>query len=67
MTDLSVPEVLNYTYGFMVRNMSREDRMEFDEMLRPEPEIVKSLLPARLRNMTPPPGWKAVTDPFKGT
>lgn len=60
--------MLNYSYGFAVRNMDAKQRREFMEMLRPEPEFDESLIPERLRRLgiKPPPGWKAVSDPFAG-
>lgn len=64
MVELTAPEVLNYTYAFMVENMEPDQRKELDEMLRPEKFDATQMLPERLRGMTPPPGWKAVSDPW---
>lgn len=66
LLQLNAVELLNFTYAWLVEKLDREQREELDDMLRPEPETVKSLLPERLRHMTPPPGWRAVADPWTG-
>jgi hypothetical protein len=64
---LSVPEVLNYGYAFMVRHMDVEARRKFEDMLRPAPVAtrqVDDLLPAQMRGAKRPDWWRADADPF---
>lgn len=59
---LSIGELLSFTYSTLVENMQPEDRQKFDEMLLPPVKLETSskadLIPARLRGLTPPPGWE---------
>lgn len=56
--------MLNYTYAAFIKGMDAEKRREFDMQLMPEPSRIDELLPEALRGMTPPPGWRAVKDPW---